>query len=130
MEMHIDFPGGSRVDAHFSGFTAAPAVIAVACREPDELMRHLVGSEAEWVGGGAASAAKAAQNLMLAAHALGLCCYSGAMAARAELEELLAVPRRWRLLCLIGVGVPADQAGEAPAAPARKRVSEIARFIE
>jgi nitroreductase len=117
-----------RYAVHFSGFTAAPAVIGVACREPDELMKHLAGAEAVWVGGGAASAAMAAQNLMLAAHALdlGSCCYTGALAARAELEELLAVPRRWRLLCLIGVGVPDEQ----PVAPARKPVAEIARFIE
>ena len=114
--------------AHFSEFAAAPAVIAVACREPDGLQRELLDADAELVGGSFTSAAMAAQNLMLAAHALGLgtCCYTGALAAHAGLSRLLSLPQRHKLVCLISVGVP----DERPAPPARKPVDKIVRFAE
>jgi nitroreductase len=117
-----------RYAARFSDCAAAPALIAVACRETDELQQRLLGPDADAVTGSIASAAMAAQNLMLAAHALGLgsCCYTGALAARAALTTLLDLPRRCALVCLIGVGFPDEQ----PHAPARKPVARIAKFVE
>ena len=117
-----------RYAVHFSGFTAAPAVIGVACREPDELMKHLAGAEAVWVGGGAASAAMAAQTLMLAAHAIGLgtCCMTGALAAQDQLKSILGLGRRHEMVCLIALGWP----DEHPPAPPRKPTEEVLRFLE
>jgi nitroreductase len=68
----------------------------------------------------------AAQNLMLAAHALGLgsCCMTGALAARGELGEILELARKYEIICLIAVGWP----DESPAPPARKPLTEVARF--
>lgn len=126
-----DCGGIEEIERHapyFSAFAAAPVVIAVACREEDEFQRQLLGPDAEAVFGGTASAAMAAQNLMLAAQALGLgsCCFTGALAARSELGQLLGLPRRCKLVCLIGVGVPAER----PAPPPRKPLAEIVRFVE
>jgi nitroreductase len=113
---------------HFGDFAGAPVVIAVAARVPDAVQRHLLGDAAAATAGSATSAAMAAQNLMLAAHALGLgsCCMTGALAARDELGRLLDLGKRHEIVCLIAVGWPA----ETPAPPPRKPISEIARFVE
>ena len=107
---------------------AAPVLIAIACRRVEELQREVLADNAEGVSGNKISAAMAAQNLMLAAHALGLgtCCYTGPLAARKELEELLGFRRRHTLVCLVAVGVP----DETPKAPARKPLKYISRFEE
>jgi len=112
----------------YSRFDAAPVLVAIGCRRTDKLKQEVLGADAEVVAGSAISAAMAAQNLMLAAHALGLvtCCYTGPLAARKELEELLGFHRRHTLVCLIAVGVP----DETPHAPARKPLRYITRFEE
>ncbi|MBM3334665.1 nitroreductase family protein [Candidatus Sumerlaeota bacterium] len=113
---------------HFGDFALAPAVIVVSARAPDSVQRHLLGDAAEATTGSAASAAMAAQNLMLAAHALGLgsCCMTGALAARDELKRILGLSKRQEIVCLIAVGWP----DEKPVPPPRKPVSEIGRFVE
>lgn len=112
--------------AHFSSFADAAAVIIVSARCVDSVQRHLLSDDAAATVGGACSAAMAAQNLMLAAHALGLgsCCMTGALAARAELGEILELAKKYEIICLIAVGWP----DECPAPPARKPLTEIARF--
>jgi len=113
---------------HFGDFAHAPAVIVVSARVPDAVQRHLLGDAAAATVGSAASAAMAAQNLMLAAHALGLgsCCMTGGLAAREELQQILRLSKRQEIVCLIAVGWP----DETPVPPPRKPVSEIGRFVE
>jgi nitroreductase len=115
-----------RYVAHFGDFADAPAVIAISARCVDSIQRHLLGDDAMATAGSACSAAMAAQNLMLAAHALGLgsCCMTGALAARGELGEILELARKYEIICLIAVGWP----DESPAPPARKPLTEVARF--
>lgn len=112
----------------YSRFDVAPTLIAIACRRTDDLQRQVLAADAEAVAGSIISAAMAAQNLMLAAHALGLgtCCFTGPLAARKELEELLGLHRRHTLVCLLTIGVP----DETPSAPARKPLRYITRFEE
>lgn len=112
----------------FSWFARAPLVIAISAREPDGYMTHLCGARAQDVAGQKISGAMAAQNLMLAAHALGLgsCCLTAPLAAEDELKSLLGLGRRRELVCLIALGWPA---GEAPVMP-RKKVAEVMRIIE
>ncbi|MCY3024402.1 MAG: nitroreductase family protein [Planctomycetota bacterium] len=118
----------ARYAATFAGFAAAPVVIAVSARKVSGFETRLMGEVAHAASGSYASAAMAAQNLMLAAHALGLgsCCMTGAVAARDEIAALLDLGRKHELVCLVAVGVPA----ETPRAPARKPVTEITRFLE
>ncbi|HUT35537.1 MAG TPA: nitroreductase family protein [Planctomycetota bacterium] len=117
-----------RYVASFARFAQAPALIVVSARAPDSFQQHLLGEAATATVGSAASAAMAAQNLMLAAHALGLatCCMTGALAARDELRPLVGLGRRDELVCLITLGVPA----ETPPPPHRRPVAENARFTE
>lgn len=116
-----------RYAARFGDFAEAPAVIAVSSRAAGGFQKRLLGEDAEAVSGGAASAAMAAQTLMLAAHATGLasCCLTGAVAAREELGDLLGLSRRDALVCLVAVG----RAAESPPAPARKPVEAISRVL-
>lgn len=117
-----------RHSRYFSWFARAPVVIAVSARQADGYMAHLCGEAAADIAGHKVSAAMAAQNLMLAAHAMGLgtCCLTAPLAAQEEIKALLGLGRRREVVCLIAMGRPA---GEAPAMP-RKPVEEIMRVIE
>jgi nitroreductase len=121
--------GMERYAAAFAGFPEAPAVVIISARATTSVQRHMFGEEADATAGGAASAAMAAQNMMLAAHALGLasCCMTGALVARKELAQLAGLPRKQEIACLVALGRPE---GELPAAPARKPSAEVARFLE
>lgn len=112
----------------FDSFAQAPAVIAVSARKPDALQRHMLGDAADATVGSATSAAMAAQNLMLAAHALGLgsCCMTGALAARDDLARLIDLSGKHEIICLIALGIPAN----IPSAPERKPTSEIMGIVK
>jgi nitroreductase len=112
----------------FASFREAPVVIAVSARRPDAFQEHILGETATATTGSATSAAMAAQNLMLAAHALGLgsCCMTGAIAAREELARLVGLPRKQEIVCLIALGAPAA----CPPAPERRPLPEIMRIIK
>lgn len=114
--------------ARHSDVSGAPALILVSARRVDALQRRLFGDAAAVASGGIASAAMAAQTLMLAAHALGLgsCCMTGPLIAGDELGRIAGLGPREEIVCLVALGRPA----EIPAAPARKSAAEIARFIE
>jgi len=125
-------PGGyaeevGRHAAGFGEFASAPAVIAVSARRPSAVQEHLLGGDARTVAGSAASAAMAAQNLLLAAHALGLgaCCCTGGLAAREVLVRELELSARQELVCLVALGWPAED----PAPPGRRSLAEVARFL-
>lgn len=113
---------------YFSWFSRAPVVIAVSAHEADGYMAHLCGPDAPDIAGHKTSAAMAAQNLMLAAHTLGLgtCCLTAPLAAKEEIKVLLGLGRRRDLVCLIALGHPA---GVTPVMP-RKPVEEIIKIIE
>ena len=113
---------------NFNWFAAAPAVVVVSTRGPDEFMKRVAGLEAEDVSGLKISAAMAAENLMLAAHGAGVgsCCLTGPLAAQAELKKMLGLGQRQMLVCLIAIGYPAEE----PAVPPRKDASRVMRFVE
>jgi nitroreductase len=117
-----------RYTAGFTAFEFAPAIIAVSANRPGEAQNHLLGDNATLVSGSMASAAMAAQNMMLAASALGLgsCCMTGALAARKELEEIIGLEKKRILICLITVGY----AAETPPVLPRKPVAVVSRFLE
>lgn len=113
---------------HFDWFGEAPAIVAVSVKRPESFLVALAGERARAVSGACASAAMAAQNLMLAAHAhgLGSCCLSGPLIAEEELKVLLGIGTRRELVCLIALGYPAER----PSMPPRKPAATIARFID
>lgn len=112
----------------FANFEQAPVIVLVSAKHPDGFQERLLGDDARATAGGEASAAMAAQNLMLMAHALGLgsCCMTGALAARDEIARITGLDRRQEIVCLVAVGYP----DETPAAPARKPITETGRFLE
>jgi nitroreductase len=114
--------------ATFADFADAPVVIVVSAMSVNAVQKHLLSDEAHVTAGSATSAAMAAQNLMLAAHALGLgtCCMTGALAAREELARILKLSRKREIVCLVAVGRPV----EIPTPPSRKPIEEIRSIIE
>ncbi len=111
---------------HLLVFEHAPVVIAVSARRPGQFQNEVLGDQARGVSGSFASAAMAAQNLLLALEALGLraCCLTAPLIAADQIVSLLQLGRRRELVCLIAAGHPA----ETPGAPARKPFADIARF--
>jgi nitroreductase len=113
---------------HFSWFDAAPVVIVVSARRPKAVIEHLMGADAVPIAGKTVSAAMAAQNLMLAAHACGLgsCCLTGPVGAAKSLSEIIGLSAKQQLVCLIALGY----AENVPSMPQRKSVDTIMRIIE
>jgi nitroreductase len=114
--------------AAYAMFPEAPAVAVVSVRVTSLVQKRMFGTEAGATAGGVASAAMAAQNLMLAACAQGLasCCMTGALVAGPKIAELAGLGRKQEIVCLVALGWPA----EVPPAPPRKPLEEIARFVE
>lgn len=112
----------------FADFESAPVVVVVSARTPDAVQLHMLGEAAGATTGSSASAAMAAQNMMLAAHALGLgsCCMTGALAAREEISGILGFGKKEEIVCLVTLGWPS----EAPQPPPRKPVEKTAKFVE
>ena len=113
---------------NFDWFAQAPVLIVISAKRPEAFLCNMFGDAAEGIAGTSVSAAMAAENLMLAAHASGVgsCCVTGPLAAEEELKGLLGMGKRRRIVCLIALGYPAEQ----PAAPGRKPVERIAKYIE
>ncbi|HEX9910518.1 MAG TPA: nitroreductase family protein [Desulfatiglandales bacterium] len=112
----------------FDWFSHAPALIIISAKRPESFLYHILGDTAGDVAGTEISAAMAAQNLMLAAHASGIgsCCVTGPLAAQEELKELLGMGKGRKIVCLIALGYPAEQ----PEAPLRKSVERVSKVIE
>jgi nitroreductase len=117
-----------RYTKNFDWFSQAPALIVISAKRPETFLSNLLGEAAGAVAGTEVSAAMAAQNLMLAAHSMGIgsCCITGPLAAQEALRELLGLGRRRKIVCLVALGYPAEQ----PEAPVRKPVEKIAKYIE
>jgi coenzyme F420-0:L-glutamate ligase/coenzyme F420-1:gamma-L-glutamate ligase len=112
----------------FDWFSHAPALIIISAKRPESFLYHILGDTAGDVAGTEISAAMAAQNLMLAAHASGIgsCCVTGPLAAQEELKGLLEIGKGRKIVCLIALGYPAEQ----PEAPLRKSVERVSKYIE
>ncbi len=113
---------------NFDWFSQAPVLIVISAKRPEIFLFNLLGEAAEDVAGTEISAAMAAQNLMLAAHASGIgsCCITGPLVAQETLQELLGLGKRRKIVCLVALGYPAEQ----PEAPLRKPVEKIAKYVE
>lgn len=119
---------------HFDFFGGAPIVLAPIVRLGPDLLAAATGNAASQDASiprtlldNVSSVAAALTNLLLAAHALGLgaCWMTGPLVAERELCVLLGVPRGWSLAALVPLGYPA----EVPAAPPRKPVEALSRFL-
>ena len=121
----------------FSIFVEAPVVLALIIR-PLRLMSQMFegtdGAEARQqartiedssaqLGAGAA-----VQNLLLAAHAMGLgaTVMTGPLIAEDDLRELIGFPASWRLAALIPLGIPAI----VPSVPAKPTIPSLARWLD
>jgi nitroreductase len=109
-------------------FASAPVLIAALHKEPASFSAALLGGtrNPELTSGEPLSVAMAVQNLLLAAHALGLgaCVLTGPLLVQEALAGVLALPPVHHLTCLIAVGHPA----ESPPPPRRKTVEQIVEF--
>ncbi len=97
---------------NFLHFTSAPVVLVPVWRSGAALLAAAAPATARPTDGdeeGLASVAAAIQNLLLAAHALGVgaCWMTGPLVAREALQRLLNVPDGWRIAALIPLGKPA-----------------------
>lgn len=119
---------------HFDFFGGAPIVLAPIVRLGPDLLAAATGNATSQNASiprtlldNVSSVAAALTNLLLAAHALGLgaCWMTGPLVAERELCALLGVPRGWSLAALVPLGYPA----EVPAAPPRKPVEALSRFL-
>jgi len=121
----------------FTRFEGAPLVIVVLhrglsllssmvdARLPEPLRARIAALERD---SGLMGAAMALENLLLAAHDLGLGAsgMTGPLVASDRIREILEVPARWEIAALAPVGYP----DEVPPAPERKPVGAVLRWIE
>jgi len=121
---------------YFTRFEHAPAVI-VPIHRALHLLSNLVDEEvtsgerkaivAMEENSGLIGTALALQNLLLMAHAMGLGAsgMTGPLVAEPALRAILEVPTGWGIVALVPVGWP----DEAPAAPGRKSVDKVVRWL-
>lgn len=92
----------------FYWFGKVPVLLAISCRKTPAYMKFLMANNIDDLFGAKASAAMAAQNIILTATALGLgtCCLTGPMLAKTWLEKEVGCPGQNDLVMLISVGFP------------------------
>ena len=115
--------------AHYATFfSGAPILITVLHKLPvgfsDALLKNV--SHPDLVSGEPLSAAMAVQNLLLAAHSLGLgaCVLTAPLLVREAVIRELNIPAGFELTCVVALGYP----GEEPAPPRRKSIEQISEF--
>jgi nitroreductase len=122
---------------YFTRFQAAPVVIVALHRAltlltnlsqpgmPAEDRARIAAMERD---SGLMGTAMALQNLLLAAHALGLGAsgMTGPLVAVDRMRTLLDVPASWEVAALVPVGFPAEE----PAPTERKAVDKVVRWID
>lgn len=113
--------------SHFTHFKAAPVVVVLVARPYDSIYTRIVSkipdvSMGERFEAGIASAMMAAENFMLAVHALGLgsCFLSGPLIAHESLSQMLALESKEILAGLIAVG-RIDEGASVPSGEGRLR---------
>ena len=112
---------------HCGAFDQAPVVILVMHKQPPAVAKGLLNrATGEHACGEIISAAMASQNLLLAAHALGLgaCIMTAPLLAGDVWNTLNDLPAGHEPTCLITLGYPA----ETPEAPRRKKPEHILEF--
>jgi len=126
--------------SHFTFFKNAPVVIVVLYKPYPNTVYSFIKQGGK--GGdnydestmfshtkslGMQSVAAATQNLLLAAHSLGLggCWMDGPLIAEEELKEILAVRPPWELMSVVPIGFP----DSIPDTPRRKKIDVIVKFI-
>lgn len=128
-------PGVAGMKAWSLFFADAPVVVAVFGEEyrsrTDEAlrMRGLTAAEIDRrrARPDLQSIGAAIQTLLLAARAkgYGACWMCAPVIAAPEIERLLAVGERWKLVALVPLGVPAEE----PSSPGRKPLDEVFTWI-
>ena len=90
----------------FFWFGSAPALLAISCRKTPEKMKLLAKRNSDDLFGAKTQSAMAAQNVMLAATAMGLgtCCLTGPLVAKPWLEAELGCPADHEIVVLISIG--------------------------
>jgi nitroreductase len=136
---HIEpqFEAGFRAYGdYFTRFETAPVVIVPLYR-PLTLLSSMVGPDllpndrrnviCMEEQSGLVSASLAVENLLLAAHEMGLGAsgLTGPLIAADELREILSVPSGWNIVALIALGYPDEQ----PVSPGRKVPSAVTKWI-
>lgn len=113
---------------HATLFAEAPCVLLVMHKRPTALASEMLAGtpNPELISGEPLSAAMAVQNLLLAAHALGLgaCMMTAPLLASEAIRSVADLPPGLVPTCLVAVGYPA----ETPEAPRRKRVDQILEY--
>jgi len=124
-------PGGEAaadLQENATFFGEAPALVLVLHRRPTALSGALMAGDPArgLIAGEPLSAAMAVQNLLLAAHALGLgaCVMTAPLMVWDSLSSGLDLPPGHEPTCLVALGHPA----EAPPAPRRKRIDQVSQF--
>ncbi|SPE59141.1 putative Nitroreductase family protein [Verrucomicrobia bacterium] len=111
-------------------FSGAPVVIVVLHRRPVSFSAALLRDAAhpDLVSGEPLSAGMAVQNLLLAAHAVGLgsCVMTAPLIVGGLIVRELEPPPGYELTCLVALGY----ADERPPGPRRKSIEQIAEFRE
>lgn len=111
-------------------FAAAPVVMLILHRLPASFTKDFMeGVESpDLVSGEPLSTAMAVQNLLLAAHVLGLgtCMLTAPLLVREVIAREVALPPGHQLTCLLALGHPAEE----PPQPRRKSIEQIAEFME
>jgi nitroreductase len=112
---------------HFATlFEKAPVIVLAMHKRSPAAGKALLQGAAGSVSSEAISTAMAVQNLLLAAHVLGLgaCVMTAPLLAGDVWEALADLPAGFAPTCLVAVGHPA----EAPAAPRRKPLEQIVEY--
>jgi len=121
---------GAEFVHHASFFSDAPVLIAVLHKKPVSFSASLLEGvgHPDLVSGEPLSAAMAVQNLLLAAHTLGLgtCVMTAPLLVADPIRVALNPPPGHDLNCLVALGY----ADENPVAPRRKSVEQITEFRE
>lgn len=109
-------------------FSQAPVLILVLHKHPAGFSQALLREvgQPELVSGEPLSAAMAVQNLLLAAHALGLgsCVLTAPLVVREVLSGEVRLPAGHDPTCFVALGWPAEE----PPPPRRKNIEQIAEF--
>jgi len=113
-----------------TSFAGAPVLLVACHQRPVSVSGALLDGlrHPTLVSGEPLSVAMAAQNLLLAAHSLGLgaCVLTAPLLVEDALAPLLGVPAGFDVTCLVALGYP----DESPAAPRRKSLELIAEFSD
>ena len=117
--------------AHYATlFREAPVVIVALHKRPVSVSAALLEGvpNPALVSGEPLSVAMAVQNLLLAAHALGLgtCVMTAPLLAPEALGAAVALPAGFEVTCFVAVGYPA----ESPEPPRRKTLEQSIQFVQ